>query len=544
MICHGYVLKGTGSNQYVQSFARSLCGLGNDVVIICQDMEPDLDFVSSYVREQAGVEGSEVVWERRTVYPGSCTVYRPGIGGFLPVYVLDSYPGFEKVRIFPDLNKEELDVYVETNRAALHRVVETFVPEVIHVNHAVMLPYVARPVAAACGLPYFVTIHGSAIEFTVKRDERFLRYGAEGLSGAEGIIVPSGYTAGVVQELFSGLVDRLDEKISVVPPGVDTSLFHPRAGSTSASVEKLIGMVHSRTGTAPRDPMTGESSGGPACDAAESVRLSIERINAAKPDWLPDPDLDTRLRELAGSEDQFMMFVGKLLETKGVQCAIAAMPLILGKYPRARLVLVGFGELRGILELMVEALNGADLDYIERLCVFGNKTYDRCPGAFEPVRDFLRVLVKEGAMDDYRALCTDNDLCGAVTFTGYLTQGELSNLLPHASALLVPSLSPEAFGLVATEGMACGVVPVASRHSGLLASISLLESELGEKADLLILDDSDMVNSIFAAACEILGESKEALLEMGARLSAAVEERFSWDAMAESMVSLFNKGSS
>ena len=40
-------------------------------------------------------------------------------------------------------------------------------------------------------------------------------------------------------------------------------------------------------------------------------------------------------------------------------------------------------------------------------------------------------------------------------------------LLPACEAIVVPSTFPEAFGMVAAEGAACGALPVSAAHSGL-----------------------------------------------------------------------------
>ncbi len=51
--------------------------------------------------------------------------------------------------------------------------------------------------------------------------------------------------------------------------------------------------------------------------------------------------------------------------------------------------------------------------------------------------------------------------------TGRLEHDELAELLPACEALVVPSTFPEAFGMVAAEAAACGVLPVSAAHSGL-----------------------------------------------------------------------------
>ena len=98
--------------------------------------------------------------------PARATVYRPDIGGLLPVYVADRYEGVE-ARPFQDLSEEEVEDYVERNVAAVREVVARARPDVALANHLVMGPLI---LARALGgeVPYAVKIHGSALEYTVK----------------------------------------------------------------------------------------------------------------------------------------------------------------------------------------------------------------------------------------------------------------------------------------------------------------------------------------------------------------------------------------
>ena len=97
LIFHGYLLRGTGSNVYnaeprrarsPSSATRSTC--------VCQDREaPDL----------APPDAA-----------GSVTIHNPDIGGLLPVFVHDTYEGFE-VKTFAELTDAELDRYLDGQRA-------------------------------------------------------------------------------------------------------------------------------------------------------------------------------------------------------------------------------------------------------------------------------------------------------------------------------------------------------------------------------------------------------------------------------------------
>ena len=541
LICHGYLLRGTGSNQYVQSLARALCRQGHNLVVVCQEDDPGLDFVSVFMREDSKGMGLEVVWRQETDYPGTCMVLKPDIGGLLPVYVFDNYPGFT-VREFTDLTEEELAGYVGTNRKALERVIEQFAPEAIQVNHAVMLPCIVRPVAEEAGVPYFVTIHGSEIEFTIKKDPRYLEFGAEGLAGARGIIVPSEHSDAVARDIFGPIVD-VSGKTAFIPPGVDTVLFDIAGHSLPESVRSLLALAGERTaGVAVGDFLGHQEEEGAGSDVAGGIERETERINALHPDWLPEHDIASSLQALAESGRPFLMFLGKLLETKGLQCVLAAMPLIMREHPEACLVVVGFGELRGMLQLMLEALHAGDVRRLRDVCEYGNRSYTLADSAFTPVLTFLDELAGEGTLDDYLRLCEGLDLSGAVIFTGYLAPEEHRFLLPHARALLVPSLAPEAFGMVATEAMACGVVPIASYHSGLETALAPLKKVLGSGADSLLLGTREkLVFRIAAAAKVVLDMTGYELREMGEEMRAVVEEDFSWDAVSNRLVALFKE---
>src|SRR5215831_5639939 len=116
LIFHGYLLRGTGSNIYNANLARALVRLGHEVHLLSQEQHPeDFDFVDT----AADCKGSQVYirWKRTPRFTGRCTVYRPDIGGLLPVYVYDHYDGIE-ARTFADCSDAEIDRYVAANVAA------------------------------------------------------------------------------------------------------------------------------------------------------------------------------------------------------------------------------------------------------------------------------------------------------------------------------------------------------------------------------------------------------------------------------------------
>src|SRR3954449_8125629 len=257
LIFHGYLLGGTGSNVYNAALAEALGRAGHEVHLLCQDRAP---FAHPWVDAAGDWDGGRlVVDERRT--PARITVYRPAIE-LLPVYVADRYEGVE-ARPLPELSDAEVEDYLARNVAAVRDVVARATPDVALANHLVMGPLVlARSLGA---VPYAVKIHGSALEYTVKRDPgRFLAAAREGLAPARTVLVGSRHTA---ESLWAAMGDDgLSDRTRLGPPGVDVEEFRPRtrteaAGAVRALAERLAGAAAGGQG---RALAPGAAPGGPA----------------------------------------------------------------------------------------------------------------------------------------------------------------------------------------------------------------------------------------------------------------------------------------
>src|ERR1700758_3392376 len=148
LIFHGYLLDGTGSNVYNARLAAALVGLGHEGHLLCQEPHPERQsFVDAAGDWDTGT--LRVRSLRADVPPerASCTVYRPDIGGLLPVYVADRYEGIE-ARTFARLTDAEVDAYVPRNVAAVRDVVARARPDMALANHLVMGPLIlARALA-------------------------------------------------------------------------------------------------------------------------------------------------------------------------------------------------------------------------------------------------------------------------------------------------------------------------------------------------------------------------------------------------------------
>jgi glycosyltransferase involved in cell wall biosynthesis len=368
LLFHGYMLRGTGSNIYNVNLARALARLGHEVHLLCQDRETEIE----------GVQ-----------------IHNPEIGGLLPVYVKDPYEGFE-VKAFPELSEEELDRYIEANVAAVREVASAAGGiDAALANHLVMGPVI---LARAGVGPFAAKVHGSALEYTVKPNPRFLPYAREGIEAAAGVLVGSRHTA---ESLWEALRDvpGLREKTRLGPPGVDTDEFSP------------------------------------------------------------------------GSERRAeVVFVGKLIVSKGVDLLLAAWPLVAEANPGARLRIAGYGEYEAGLRRLLAALERGDLSDAREVALAGRGLEG---GEEEPLAILSAFLADPpaGYADTARASA------GSVELIGRLEHDEVAELLPGAEALVMPSTFPEAFGMVAAEAAACGALPVSAGHSGMLeVSRQLMEA--------------------------------------------------------------------
>jgi glycosyltransferase involved in cell wall biosynthesis len=189
---------------------------------------------------------------------------------------------------------------------------------------------------------------------------------------------------------------------------------------------------------------------------------------------LPDDGNAERLESFLAGGAPTVVYFGKLIEQKGVQVLLEAMHDV-----DARLVVVGFG----------------------------------------PYRAQLESLAPERAL-----------------FTGPLEHRHLRHLLPLAAATVVPSIFPEAFGMVAAEAAAAGSPPLVARHSGLAEVAAGLEEAYPERLRHLTSFRSGDAADLARKLNELLAlsPSEHELLRRSAR--QAVVDRWSWSSVAERLL--------
>lgn len=200
---------------------------------------------------------------------------------------------------------------------------------------------------------------------------------------------------------------------------------------------------------------------------------------ANREERMPDEGNADRLARFLAGDGPVIVYFGKLIEQKGVHVLLEALHGV-----DARLVVVGFGPERSALERQSVEL-GVD-----------------------------------------------------ALFTGPLEHRHLRHLLALAEACVVPSIFPEAFGMVAAEAAATGCPPIVSRHSGLAEVAAGLESAYPTRYRELAGFEAGNATALRARLETVLSlpNGDRSAIREAARQVAV--ERWSWAGIARRLLEL------
>jgi glycosyltransferase involved in cell wall biosynthesis len=193
---------------------------------------------------------------------------------------------------------------------------------------------------------------------------------------------------------------------------------------------------------------------------------------------MPDEGNAERLATFLAGDEPTVVYFGKLLYNKGVHVLLEALREV-----DARAVIVGFGDYRGELEALAAP----------------------------------RVL-----------------------FTGPLEHRHLVHLLALADATVVPSIFPEAFGMVAAEAAAAGSPPLVARHSGLAEIAEGIEQEYPPALRRLASFTAGDAAELAAKLRELLALPPEDRAAVREAARAAAVSRWSWAGVARRLLEPFD----
>ena len=218
-----------------------------------------------------------------------------------------------------------------------------------------------------------------------------------------------------------------------------------------------------------------------ARDEALTALLDEARRDPPNPgnaeERLPDEGNAERLAAWFASDEPTVLYFGKLLYNKGVHVLFDAL-----RETGARAVIVGFGDYRSELERIAPP----------------------------------RTL-----------------------FTGPLEHRHLVHLIPLCEVTVVPSIFPEAFGMVAAEAAAGGSLPLVARHSGLAEIAAGLEAEYPpDQCDLASFETGNP-EDLAAKLTRLLTLSNADRERLRAAARRAVVERWSWESVSARLLEPF-----
>lgn len=253
----------------------------------------------------------------------------------------------------------------------------------------------------------------------------------------------------------------------------------------------------------------------------------IDAASAILPGWedrarVINPGCDVELfrpMQRTGSEKLRVGYVGKLIASKGVDHLVAALPLLAAD---VEVVIVGFGGDEDQLRSLWAALYEGNRQEAVALASHGDLQ------AHRSLSEFI-ARQTDGYFQRAREV--------AVDFPGRLDHGPLSKVLPTFDVLVAPSVVPEAFGMVAAEAAACGVLPVVPGHSGIGEAGEVLETEL-DMQGALIFDPANPIDGIAGAVNGLLALPGEERRQKGAEAAAVARRLWSWDVVAARLLDL------
>lgn len=514
VILHGYLLQGTGSNIYVTNIAKAWREQGHSVTVICQDRAAgSLSFVDEYI-------GPNKQLPDIPAEPGTIRVVVPPINNLLPVYVFDHYEGYQ-VKTIPEMTEEEIETHIEMTAAKLREIARQGVDKVL-ANHAIFGPIIAKRALQNLDVPYNVKIHGSAIEYTLVPNPYLMKYAIEGLSDAEYIFVGTRYVKNRVLEVFSKEREtmQLDQKLRIVPPGMDPNLFNLMDDfekNQNRFLKKVKDKIR-QNGNGRRYHIVPNSKG----TTLEELHQMLVKLSETYDQRGIDANLLEKWPTLK-EDEPIILYLGKFLEVKGVGELLMVVPTILTRIPQARFIFVGFGTYREHLEGMIQALGNGDknafIDYA-------------CAGEFVEEIDFNKWFRK----------LTSNEI-DRITVTGILDHDTLKELLPLASLSIVPSKWPEAFGMVVVEAMAAGVLPLCNYHAGLRDVVDEVRMVDLKLANIMSLDRERFVeqlpNKVQASLQHLYPKGfkdQSNRRQVGEQLRRISVEKFSWSGIAKRLL--------
>ncbi|HEB13110.1 MAG TPA: glycosyltransferase [Actinobacteria bacterium] len=534
-VIHGYLLSGTGSNIYVANLASSLANRGHEVFVFCQEPEPHrFGFVNDCFDFDVDNKRFFRIFSSTGPDGGRVRLFRPRIGQLLPTYVLDDYVGF-KTREFHRLSQEKIAQYVNRTATAVKTVHSVFDFDVALAQHLIASPAVARRLSEEYGVPYHITIHGSALNYSAKQSTELTPLVIYGLNKAASIVVSSDFLG---RQLNDYLVDIGHQEIAthVIYPGVEESIFkiggHPH--------ELIAELRHSLESRKTLGKSLGSKEALRVIVSTENRQLLAEELNSP-PTYerrAPDSDLINVIDNINWETEQVVTFAGKYIVGKGLHALVLAAPNVICRSPNVRFLAIGFSDVREHFEALGAALDAGKGELVIEIVEELEKGLELQVG-----REFILDLMQKGTFEKYLQRAAEADLSKRFIFTGPLDHFELAKVFAVSDLFVAPSIFPEAFGMVAVEALATGIYPIVTEAFGMAEIAKNIRDRVGDfvpQHSKLIPDKNFIpVLSDYILRCLDSPDLKDMRFKTAAHKIAV--ELFNWDRVSVEYLKLFTR---
>ena len=192
--------------------------------------------------------------------------------------------------------------------------------------------------------------------------------------------------------------------------------------------------------------------------------------------FLPPPE---------GADREGLLFVGRLVDKKGIEYLLKALPLILAKHPNERLTIIGDGPLK-------------------------------------------HALLEQ---------CRDLDITDHVAFKGSLVNSEIPRFLQQASITIFPSVvtdsgDQEGSPVAIMESLACGCATIVADYPG--------AADIIDHGETGLIVQGRSPEDIAEAVLRLIDNPK-LRLKLGRSGRAQVLAHYDWGVVSEKFLSLFHK---
>lgn len=510
-ILHGYHLDGSGSCIYVRNISREFCRMGVNVVLFCQEPEPErYDFLSeAYVYSIKGKP--ETLFKRKSKFRGKGIFIRSSLpDGLLPVYVEGKFRGFENVKIFPRMTNQELQNYIQGNVATLKEMVRKYSIDNLYANHIIMMPYIAYLAKKELeNLRYFLIPHGSEIEYTIKKDDRYFPLAEKALSHSNGIISGSREMTQRISELFENSC-RFQKKVHRVSMGVDADFFSSPLKMTPEFRWEAFKEETNRQRESKSTAITPVTSFFP---------MELERIDFSK--------------------GKTIVYFGSLILGKGVQDLVVLAPLLLREVPDLKIVISGSGKHRPFFQEMIRLLQaGEERKFFAEIDRIDRNTKEKFTDSFRFLHGFFNSVPRS----EYFSICSSFPWSRRMIFPGYLKHPALRYLLCLSDLAAFPSIVKEAYPLALLEALSAGVFPIVSDSAGLREGIDLLEGLFPKQVMRLMRVPMEEKKRIQVMKNHFLKALEVHDTGMRKQMVQYIRENYSWNRVCERLLKVFAAG--